>query len=180
MEATQEFAGVGGDVNFLRTNLRAAYYKPFLFNSVILGLRGRYGYVDGIDEQVSQAGRFFLGGRQVRGFDGGGIGPRDLGTQSAVGGNNTYSGSIEVISDLGLSDDLGIRWTVFSDFGSVWGVDYSEGVVGANDSKMRQSVGFGILWDTAIGPLTFYWADAISKTSDDKLKRFQFNIGTRF
>ena len=180
MEATQEFAGVGGDVNFLRTNLRAAYYKPFLFNSVILGLRGRYGYVDGIDEKVSQAGRFFLGGRQVRGFDGGGIGPRDIGTQSAVGGNNTYSGSIEVISDLGLSDDLGIRWTVFSDFGSVWGADYPEGVVGANDSKMRQSVGFGILWDTAVGPLTFYWADAISKTSDDKLKRFQFNIGTRF
>jgi len=180
MEATQEFAGVGGDVNYLRTNLRAAYYKPFLFNSVVLGLRGRYGYVDGIDEKVSQAGRFFLGGRQVRGFDGGGIGPRDTGTQSVVGGNTTYSGSIEVISDLGLSDDLGIRWTVFSDFGSVWDTDYPDGVTGANDSKMRQSVGFGILWDTAVGPLTFYWADAISKTSNDKLKRFQFNIGTRF
>ena len=180
MEATQEFAWVGGDVNFLRTNLRTAYYKPFLFNSVILGLRGRYGHVDGIDEKVSQAGRFFLGGRQVRGFDGGCIGPRDIGTQSAVGGNNFYSGSIEVISNLGLSDDLGVRWTVFSDFGSVWGTDYPEGVVGANDSKTRKSVGFGILWDTAVGQLTFYWADAISKTSDDKLKRFQFNIGTRF
>lgn len=136
--------------------------------------------VDGIDEKVSQSARFALGGRDVRGFDGGGIGPRDDGTDSAVGGNNMYSGSIELISSLGLSDDLGVRWTVFSDFGSVWKTDYPDGVIGANDDKMRQSVGFGFLWDTAIGPLTFYWADAISKTSYDKTKRFQFNIGTRF
>ena len=179
-EAKQDYSGVGGDVNYLRSVLSAKYYKPYLFNSIILGVRGKYGLVDGIDEKVSQSARFALGGRDVRGFDGGGIGPRDDGTDSAVGGNNMYSGSIELISSLGLSDDLGVRWTVFSDFGSVWKTDYPDGVIGANDDKMRQSVGFGFLWDSAIGPLTFYWADAISKTSYDKTKRFQFNIGTRF
>ena len=179
-EAKQEYAGVGGDVNYLRSVLRASYYKPYLFNSIVLGVRGQYGFVEGLDEKVSQSARFALGGRNVRGFDSGGIGPRDIGTDTAVGGNNMYSGSIELISSLGLSDDLGIRWTLFSDFGSVWKTDYPDGVIGANDEKMRQSVGFGFLWDTAIGPLTFYWADAFSKTSYDKTKRFQFNIGTRF
>ncbi len=179
-EAKQEYAGVGGDVNYLRSVLRASYYKPYLFNSIVLGVRGQYGFVEGLNEKVSQSARFALGGRNVRGFDAGGIGPRDIGTDTAVGGNNMYSGSIELISSLGLSDDLGIRWTLFSDFGSVWKMDYPDGVIGANNEKMRQSVGFGFLWDTAIGPLTFYWADAFSKTSYDKTKRFQFNIGTRF
>ncbi|MGB1399948.1 MAG: BamA/TamA family outer membrane protein, partial [Candidatus Puniceispirillaceae bacterium] len=180
LEASQDYAGIGGDVNYLRTNLRAAYYQPYFFNSLVLGVRGRAGFVEGLDEKLSQSGRFFLGGRQVRGFDGSGIGPRDTGTDSAVGGNYMYSGSVELISSLGLSDDLGIRWTLFSDFGSVWDTDYSTGVTGADDDKLRQSIGFGFLWDTAIGPLTFYWADAISKSSHDQLKRFQFNIGTRF
>ena len=180
LEASQDYAGIGGDVNYLRTNLRAAYYQPYFFNALVLGVRGRAGFVEGLDEKVSQSGRFFLGGRQVRGFDGSGIGPRDTGTDSAVGGNYMYSGSVELISSLGLSDDLGIRWTLFSDFGSVWDTDYSTGVTGADDDKLRQSIGFGFLWDTAIGPLTFYWADAISKSSHDQLKRFQFNIGTRF
>ena len=53
------------------------------------------------------------------------------------------------------------------------------GVQGADDSSLRTSLGFGLLWDTAIGPLSFYWADAISKESYDGLKRFQFAIGTR-
>ena len=79
-----------------------------------------------------------------------------------------------------LSDDLGIRWTVFSDFGSVWDTDYADGVIKPNDNAMRQTLGVGFLWDTAVGPLTFFWADPISKESHDRTKRFQFNIGTRF
>ena len=179
-ELTEEYSGTGGDVTYLKSRFRAAYYQPFAFRKVVLGVRGEMGYVDGLGERVTQSSRFTLGGRKVRGFDGGGIGPRDTGANSAVGGNKTYSGSVEVISSLGLSEDLGVRWTVFSDFGSVWDTDFPEGVTAPNESAMRQTVGFGFLWDTAIGPLTFYWADPISKESHDRTKRFQFNIGTRF
>ena len=145
-----------------------------------MGLRGRLGIVDGLGDKVTQSNRFFIGGRSVRGFAGGGIGPRDAGTLAAVGGNNMYTGSVELISSYGFSKDLGIRWTVYSDVGSTWGTDYVTGVLGANNDTMRQSVGFGLLWDTAIGPLSFYWADAVTKENFDKTKRFQFNIGTRF
>ena len=179
-ELTEEYSGLGGDVTYLKSRLRAAYYQPFAFRKIVLGIRGEVGYVDGLGEKVTQSSRFTLGGRKVRGFDGGGIGPRDTGSGSAVGGNKVYSGSVEVISSLGLSDDLGVRWTVFSDFGSVWETDFPDGVTKPNNNALRQTVGFGFLWDTAIGPLTFYWADPVSKESHDKTKRFQFNIGTRF
>ena len=178
-ELDETVSGLGGDVTFMKTSVRASYFKPLNFNSFILGVRGRAGFVDGLGEKVTQSARFYLGGRTVRGFDSSGIGPLDTGANSAVGGNYMYSATAEIVSSYGLSEDLGVRWTVFSDIGSVWDTDYPSGVTGANDDSLRQSVGVGFLWDTAVGPLTFYWADAVSKTSHDQLKRFQFNIGTR-
>ncbi len=178
-ELDETVSGLGGDVTFMKTSARASYFKPLNFNSFILGVRGRAGFVDGLGEKVTQSARFYLGGRTVRGFDSSGIGPRDTGANSAVGGNYMYSATAEIVSSYGLSEDLGVRWTVFSDIGSVWDTDYPSGVTGRNGDSLRQSVGVGFLWDTAVGPLTFYWADAVSKTSHDQLKRFQFNIGTR-
>jgi outer membrane protein insertion porin family len=178
-EISETFSGVGGDVTFLRTNLRAGYYKPFLFESVVLGLKGRVGNVSGLGDDVTQSERFFLGGQSVRGFDSNGIGPRDTGSKAAVGGNNIYNGTVEIVSNLGVTKDAGIRWTVFSDFGSVWKTDFPSGVTEPNDQTMRSSVGVGLLWNTAIGPLSFYWAKPINEAKHDNTKTFQFSIGTR-
>ena len=179
VEGYQELSGLGGDVSYSKSIVSGGYYQPFLFNKVVLGVKGRAGTVNGLGEKVTQSSRFFLGGRRVRGFSGGGIGPRDQGTKGGVGGNNMYNGTVEVVSTLGISEDLGIRWTVFSDFGSVWGTDFPDGVTKPNDSSMRSSLGFGFLWDTVLGPLSFYWADPISKQSHDTTKRFLFTIGAR-
>jgi outer membrane protein insertion porin family len=178
-EISETFSGVGGDVTFLRTNLRAGYYKPFLFESVVLGLKGRVGNVSGLGDDVTQSERFFLGGQSVRGFGSNGIGPRDTGSKAAVGGNNIYNGTLEIVSNLGVTKDAGIRWTVFSDFGSVWKTDFPSGVTEPNDQTMRSSVGVGLLWNTAIGPLSFYWAKPINEAKHDNTKTFQFSIGTR-
>ena len=180
VELSETYSGLGGDVTYLRSQLRGSYFKPFLFNRLIFGMRGRVGFIDGLGDPITRSNRFTLGGRSVRGFAGGGIGPIDTGSKSTVGGNQFYSGSFEAVSSLGLDKDLGVRWTLFSDFGSLWGVDDEVGVTGANDKKLRQSVGFGIYWDTAIGPLSFTWTDAVSKSKFDTTKRFQFSIGTRF
>jgi len=178
-EIVETFSGVGGDVKFLRTKLSGGYYQPLLFKSVVLGIRGELGHITGLGDDVTQSQRFFLGGRSVRGFASSGIGPRDTGSGSAVGGNNSYNGTVEIVSSLGLNKDTGMRWTVFSDFGSIWGTDYPSGVTEADGSTMRNSIGFGVLWDTAIGPLSFYWANPVSKMSHDQTKTFQFSIGTR-
>ncbi|MDA0845197.1 MAG: outer membrane protein assembly factor BamA [Proteobacteria bacterium] len=178
-EISETFSGVGGDMNFLRSNLRGGYYKPYLFKSLVLGVKGRVGHISGLGDDVTQSERFFLGGRDVRGFDSNGIGPRDTGSGGAVGGNNIYSGTVEVVSNLGVTKDAGVRWTVFSDFGSVWATDFPSGVTKPDDKTMRSSLGFGILWNTVIGPLSFYWAKPLTEQSHDNTKTFQFSIGTR-
>ena len=179
LEMDETLAGFGGDVKFLRTKLSAAYYKPLLFKSVILGVSGKLGHVTGLGDKVTQSQRFNLGGRDIRGFASGGIGPRDTGSSNAVGGNKMYAGSFEVVSNLGLDKDTGIRWTVFTDFGSLWGTDYPSGVTKPNATQMRVSAGVGVFWSTAIGPLSFSWAKPLSKMTHDTAKTFQFNIGTR-
>ena len=178
-EISETFSGIGGDVTYLKTVLRGAYYKPISFERFVLGARLETGHVSGLGDNVTQSNRFLLGGNKVRGFDGSGIGPRDSTSNGAVGGNQYYAGSFDVISNTGLNPDLGMRWTLFADYGSAWGTDFPTGVDGAEDDSMRQSIGFGILWDTAIGPLSFYWADPISKQPYDDLREFQFTIGTR-
>ena len=178
-ELEQEVAGFGGDAKYYRAILSGAYYKPVMFNTFFLGAKGRVGQVTGLGEKVTQSQRFFLGGRQVRGFDGSGIGPRDKGSDAAVGGNKVFNGTVEVVSRAGISQDLSMRWTVFSDFGSVWETDYPSGVTGANDTSIRNSLGVGLLWDTYIGPMSFYWAKPTAKKSYDKIRTFQFTIGTR-
>ena len=179
LKMDETLAGFGGDVKFLRTKLSAAYYKPLLFKSVILGVSGKLGHVTGLGDKVTQSQRFNLGGRDIRGFASGGIGPRDTGSSDAVGGNKMYAGSFEVVSNLGLNKDTGFRWTVFTDFGSLWGTDYPSGVTKPNTAQMRLSAGVGVFWNTAIGPLSFSWAKSLSKMAHDRPKTFQFNIGTR-
>jgi outer membrane protein insertion porin family len=179
IELSQEIAGIGGDAKYYQAIIRGAYYKPLYFNSIVLGVKGRVGSVIGLGEKVTQSQRFYIGGRSVRGFEGSGIGPRDTGSGAAVGGNNVVNGSFEIVSPLGFSKDLGMRWTVFSDFGSVWDTDFPNGVTGAKKSSLRTSVGTGILWDTYIGPMSFYWANAINSEKYDRKKTFQFTIGTR-
>ena len=113
------------------------------------------------------------------GFDSTGLGPRDTGSKSAVGGKKMYSGRFEIISSIGMNEDTGIQWTVFTDFGSLWDTDYPTGVTQPNVSKLRSSVGAGFFWSTGIGPLSFSWAKPLSKMPHDTTRTFQFNIGTR-
>ena len=66
-EISETFSGVGGDVNFLRSNLRGGYYKPYLFKSLVFGVKGRLGHISGLGDDVTLSERFFLGGRDDAG-----------------------------------------------------------------------------------------------------------------
>lgn len=177
---TESFAGVGGDIQYLRSQVRGQYLHPLFFKRVILSVDGEFGMVDGLGEKVTRSSRFLLGGSKVRGFDFGGIGPRDTGDKSAVGGNKYYTASANITSDYGIDKDLGMRWTVFADAGALWDTDYPSNVQGHSDDDMRTSLGYGLLWDTALGPMSFLWAFPVDKQSYDVEKTFQFKFGGRF
>ncbi len=75
---SQDIAGLGGDVNYLRNEFRGIHYHGFA-PGWTLETRLEAGYIDSWgDEGVRVNNRFFKGGNSFRGFDTAGLGPREL------------------------------------------------------------------------------------------------------
>jgi len=67
---------------------------------------------------------------------------------------------------------------IFFDAANVWGVDYDSSL--DDGSKIRSSIGIGIDWLTAVGPLNFSLTEVITKSDTDIEESFRFNLGTTF
>ena len=81
---TQDFAGIGGDARYIRSELRANAYKGIL-PGVVLSLEGQAGYIQGWGgDPVRINDRFFKGSNDFRGFDNAGVGPRLLFRQQSI------------------------------------------------------------------------------------------------
>ena len=86
VQLSQDLAGIGGDVRYLRTDIRANAYKG-LYKDVIASLALSGGYIRGWgDDTVSRQDRYFKGNFEFRGFDNAGVGPRILNFQTLEGG----------------------------------------------------------------------------------------------
>lgn len=120
VQLSQDLAGIGGDVQYLRTDVRANFYKG-LFKDVIASAALSGGYIRGWgDDTVAINDRYFKGNFEFRGFDNAGVGPRVLqfvtaneGDQvvefrrNALGGNAFALANAEVSFPLGLDTLLG-------------------------------------------------------------------------
>ncbi len=128
----------------------------------------------GDDVRISK--RLYIPSKRLKGFESGRVGPKD--GADFIGGN--YATALNFATTLpGLLPDLeNIDFSLFIDTANVWGVDYSDTL---NDgSKIRSSTGLAIDWLTPIGPLTFSFAQALTKADTDKTETFRFDIGTTF
>ncbi len=186
---SQDFAGLGGSVRYLRSSLEYDYYKP-ITGRWIFHLGADMGYIKGIGQNVRINNRFFLGNPRMRGFDVAGIGPVDLATGSFLGGNAFYAASAGVAIPLGAAaEEMGIQITAFIDVGALAKLDLEEtdfqgfpidnSLVISNGSP-RIAVGIGIIWQSPFGPFRIDLAKAIRKEPTDKTQFLQFNIGTTF
>ena len=175
---TNDLAGFGGDARHLRSKLRAGYFVPVLEDKV-LSFRLETGYIKGIGEDVEIGERFFLGGRKIRGFAPSGIGPRDLKTKDVLGGNQYYTGSVELRFPIGLPNELGLKASVFSDVGSLSGLDQNSSQI-EDSSGLRASVGMGLSWATGIGLMRLDFASAMLKEELDETEFISFSFGTGF
>lgn len=173
-----DFAGLGGDSRYVRPELGAGYYYP-LYENWVLGLTTEAGYIAKIGEDIRITDRFFIGGNSLRGFKTAGIGPRDIATDDALGGNIYATGSAELKFPLGLPDELGIAGAVFTDVGTLTQTDDSGPTV-RDAGTIRASVGFGVSWRSPFGPIRVDIAAPIAKEAEDETESFRFNFGTRF
>jgi outer membrane protein insertion porin family len=174
----QEFAGLGGDIRYVQTSAGWTYYYPFATDLVgSLAVNG--GHIIGIDQDIGVINRFFLGGESFRGFETGGVGPRDVNTGDSIGGNVFGVGTAELRFPLGVARELGILGRVFTEFGVLTDPDVSG--PGLEDSQNpRLSIGFGFSWRSPFGPIAIDFAEAVVKEDFDETEFFRFSFGTRF
>lgn len=183
LEFGQKFAGVGGDVTYVKTTAKAIAQTRILNEEVTLRATlegGMLGYSGGSSRSMD---RFQIGSDIIRGFTPDGIGPRERVagvSNDALGGNLYAVARFEAEFPLGLPEEYGISGGLFYDIGSVWGLDQSNANVLYEDFTLRQSIGASLFWETPVGPLRFNFAKALQKEAFDEEQTFNITISTRF
>ncbi|MCV0413610.1 MAG: outer membrane protein assembly factor BamA [Brevundimonas sp.] len=184
----QDFAGLGGDVNYIRTEADASYYYGITPNWIV-SLQGSTGYVSGWNgDPIRINDRFFKGGNSFRGFETAGMGPRDLDTTDALGGNFYAIGTVELTLPNYLPEQYGIKTSLFADFGTLGVLDdryklTSTGTVDptiADELSLRASAGLSIHWRSPMGPIRFDISKVLAKEDYDKTESFRFSTSTQF
>ncbi len=125
LQFSQDFAGLGGDSKFIKTTAKVTGEKRILNEEVTLRATvegGALAWQEGNNRAVD---RFILGPSIIRGFEPGGIGPRDLsgGGNDPLGGNLFLAARFEAEFPLGLPEEYGISGGVFYDVGNLWDLD---------------------------------------------------------
>ena len=202
----QDFAGVGGDVAYLKSAIDGKYYTP-LVGDVIGLVHVQSGILNHVgDQQLRMLDQFQMGPNLVRGFAPNGIGPRDLtfvnftGTGDAIGGTKYWGASAELQMPFWfMPKEVGLKGAVYADAGSLWGYQGPtswaqtgeiNGLVNGKQcacamsfddtNLVRTSVGVGLIWASPFGPLRFDYAIPITKGKYDIVQEFRFGGGTTF
>lgn len=197
-EFGSDFSGLGGDQKFIKTTAKAVAQTKIFNEEVTLRATIEGGALNWMSDQSSRTlDRFVLYPEIMRGFEPGGIGPRDLSPDANgddaddfLGGNLYAVARFEAEFPLGLPEELGLRGGIFYDVGNLWDlsdVDLSGAsntcsgscVVGA-DGSWRQVIGLSLLWTTGFGPLRFNFTRALSKEDYDKEQTFDLTLQARF
>jgi len=197
---SQDLAGVGGDVNYIRSVGDARGYYP-ITNKITLVGRVQAGAIEpwgGKDLRLTDL--FFKGGETIRGFKRAGYGPRDACTnpttgahvgncsRDSLGGQLFWATTAEVRFPFPfIPDSLGMQGAVFVDAGSLWDPSQSalnavsdEGSFINDGNTVRLSTGFSIIWQSPLGPLRADIADALLKADYDRTEIFRFGASTNF
>ncbi|MGE0828865.1 MAG: outer membrane protein assembly factor BamA [Hyphomonadaceae bacterium] len=132
LSLSQDFAGLGGDVHYIRTELEGGLYRG-IFPGVTASLRLSAGYIWGWgDDEIRINDRFFKGGSSFRGFDVAGLGPREITVITdddnniidtiygdSLGGNAYAIGTLQVTFPTGLPEQFGLSGALFAEFGGL-------------------------------------------------------------
>ena len=119
----QDFAGVGGDVSYLKSTIDGKYYTPLVSDIVgLVHLQG--GILSKVGSDLRMLDQFQMGPNLVRGFAPNGIGPRDInpfGTQDALGGTKYWGASFELQMPFWfLPKEVGLKGAVYADAGGLY------------------------------------------------------------
>ena len=127
-------------------------------------------------DDVKLTERLSIPSNRLRGFERGKVGPRD--GADYIGGNYLSAINFQSTIPALFNNSQNLDAVIFLDAANVWGVDYDSSL--DDSSQIRSSIGIGIDWLTAVGPLNFSLTEVISKNDTDVEESFRFNLGTTF
>lgn len=180
---TGEFAGLGGDAQFVKLTAKGSYYRPLSDYGDIIGLVSvGGGYVIPTSGNLRVFDQLFIGGETIRGFENQGIGPRDI-NGDALGGTTYFNATAEIGFPVPIIPrDFGLRGAVFADAATLYGSDLNLGGAPVNglDMQWRASVGTSIIWSSPFGPFRLDFGFPVAKEAFDETQVFRFGTAGRF
>ncbi|NQD94257.1 BamA/TamA family outer membrane protein, partial [Pseudomonas sp. CrR25] len=190
----------GSDLSFYKIDYRGQLFKP-LTDNYTLRLHTELGYGDsyGSTAELPFYEHYYAGGfNSVRGFEDNSLGPRSTpsrGTNPGTafdpdqdplpfGGNVLVQGGVELLFPMPfVKDQRSLRTALFWDVGNVFDTSCGSGQADCSDidaGELASSVGVGLTWITALGPLSFSLAMPVVKPDDADTQVFQFSLGQTF
>lgn len=188
-----DYAGLGGDNEYIKTTTKMVAQKKIFNEEVTLRATLEAGVLNWLGDDNSRSiDRFVLSPQIMRGFEPGGIGPRDRSPRADGGNYNDFLGGnayavarFDAEFPLGLPEELGLRGGLFYDIGNLWGLEnVNTAAAGGNivgqSGSFRHVVGFSVLWTTGLGPLRFNFSKALKKEDFDQEQSFDLTLQARF
>lgn len=176
-----EFAGLGGDNKFFRAVENFRYYQPVKafvgkFNLTVANIAS----LNNLPVPLFE--RFFLGGiNSLRGYNLRSIGPSvQIPTTTAGGDNRFVYGGNKMLQlnfelEIPIYNPAGFKGVAFMDSGQT----FSEAET-ISLRELRSDYGFGLRWNSPIGPLRFEWGLPIKRQTGEDSVIFNFAIGSFF
>ena len=175
----QEFNGLGGDQDYIRTTARLIGQTKILNGEVTLRATLEGGGLEFLNGQNSRAIDRYT--RQVvRGFEENGIGPVE--GNEHLGGDYFAALKFDAEFPIGVPDEWGISGGAFYDIGAIWGGSTTNALTPVNSSGFsdRHAIGFSIFWESPFGPLRMNFSRALKKEATDIEREFELTVKTDF
>ncbi|MEL0166863.1 MAG: outer membrane protein assembly factor BamA [Pseudomonadaceae bacterium] len=190
----------GSDLQFYTIDYRGQRFFP-MTEDLTLRLHTDMGFGRGFGgtDRMPFYEHYYAGGiGSVRGFEDGTLGPKSTPNANdpdqdslPFGGNIKLTGGAEVIFPAPfVKDQRSLRTALFFDVGNIYDTQCTRTVTVEGDKnpgcgdvdlgELRYSVGVGLSWLTALGPLGFSLAMPLNSDSADDTQVFQFTLGQTF
>jgi outer membrane protein insertion porin family len=195
------YTGFGSSQTFMRYDAGITGLYKFLDDRWQLKSELSAGLLQSLDEDeyISRSYRYFLGGESMRGFAIAGVGSRNWAYHTyATGGLWKLNGTTQLNFPVFIPDEYQVKGFVFMDYGILgkpprreYTFDDPTGGALTNychpgtnnnciDQEIRVSYGWGVFWNTPMGPMNFSWGYPLISKGYDREQRFLLSFATQF
>jgi outer membrane protein insertion porin family len=169
-----EFAGLGGDIGFMKYIAETGWYFPLVWDFVAVA-HAKAGYITDIrKKKLPDYEKFYMGGiGSLRGFKREDLAPEDDDGRS-IGGDAMVQFNFELVFPL--IKDVGVHGVLFFDTGRIY---KERDDIEFNPSDLRQSAGGGIRWLSPMGPIDIEYGYILDqKDSDSGTGQWEFSMAS--